>query len=385
MENSRPKLTAWTHLKSGDIKKFDIRLLNCEIYELDNTQFAYLFLDLEIENIHEEKLKNITYEILDYEFNKYIVVINNERDVDFISKIKKLLTSNIWFEAIAGMDNLKSLFSTQIVEPLRNPEKYKKYKLTIPNWVLFFWPPWCGKTYMSRQLADEIWYNFYEVKHSDIASPYIHWSTWKIWEVFREAKSNSPSIVFFDEISSLVPKREWLWSNSEYREEEVWEFLMQLWDASKNSILVIAATNFPDRIDTAIMRSGRMDKRIYIGPPDYKARLALFKMYLAWRPTEDIDYEKLAEVTEVFVNKSIVKRTKIGFTADNEEAYVGQKYYYVASDIELLADNFARKWLELSQSITMDICLDILDNFLPSLSEEQLEYYASFTESYQRL
>lgn len=103
----------------------------------------------------------------------------------------------LWFESIAGMWKLKDLFLQEVIEPIKNPEKYKKYKLSIPNWVLFFWPPWCGKTFISRKLAEEIWYNYYEIKHSDIACPWIHWSTWKIWEVFSIAKDNKPSIIFF--------------------------------------------------------------------------------------------------------------------------------------------------------------------------------------------
>jgi len=128
-------------------------------------------------------------------------------------------------------------------------------------------------------------------------------------------------------------------------------------DASKNQILVIWATNYPDRIDSAIMRSWRMDKRIYIWPPDFDARIELFKMYLKERPTENIDYERLSWLTE----------------------------NYVSSDIQVMCDNFARKALSKDMSINMLICEEVIKNFSPSISVEQLEYYQSFVDSYQRI
>jgi len=339
------------------ISKRESRALNCEIYHLKDSNYLYVFADLQPDDILSNKLKKYNYKPISVWLNTYIGIIHKKFDIDFIEKVKKDLTNHIWFEAIAGMNKLKELFMQEVIEPLKNPEKYKKYKLSIPNGVLFFWPPWCGKTFMSRKLAEEIWYNFYEIKHSDIASPYIHGSTGKIWEVFAAAKENSPSIVFFDEISGLVPKRENIDPTSSHKEEEVNEFLMQLNDASKNNILVIWATNYPDRIDTAIMRSGRMDKRIYIWPPDYEARVDLFKMYLKGRPVEDIDYAKLAEMTK----------------------------QYVSADIQVMCDNFARKALSKDSLITMKICTSVVQWFKPSLTQEEIDYYSSFVDDYQRM
>lgn len=339
------------------IKNRNARILNCEIYEITTWEYLYIFTDIDIQNIIVNKLKKYDTKTISIGLSEYIALFADRVDINLIEKFKKDLTSTIWFESIAGMWKLKTLFLQEVIEPIKNPEKYKKYKLSIPNWVLFFWPPGCGKTFMSRKLAEEIWYNFYEIKHSDIASPYIHGSTWKIGEVFSLAKENRPSIVFFDELSWLVPKRENLTWESQHKEEEINEFLIQLNDASKNQILVIWATNYPDRIDTAIMRSGRMDKRIYIWPPDLEARKDLFKMYLKERPTLDIDYEKLWKLT------------------DN----------YVSSDIQVMCDNFARKALAEDWPITMTICENTIENFTPSISWEDLAYYESFVDSYQRM
>jgi len=353
----KPLLPIWFEIDWKTIKNRNSRILNSEIYELSDWWYLYIFTDLDIQDILLGKLKNYHTKTVTIWLNDYLALFNDRIDINLIEKVKKELTSNIGFESIAGMDKLKKLFLQEVIEPIKNPEKYRKYKLSIPNWVLFFGPPWCWKTFISRKLAEEIWYNFYEIKHSDIACPWIHWSTWKIGEVFALAKENKPSIVFFDELSWLVPKRENLDSTSQYKEEEINEFLIQLNDASKNQILVIGATNYPDRIDTAIMRSGRMDKRIYIGPPDFEARIELFKMYLKERPTENIDYERLAGLTE----------------------------NYVSSDIQVMCDNFARKSLAEDCSINMTTCENVIKNFSASISIEQLEYYQSFVDSYQRI
>lgn len=333
------------------------RMLNCEIYKLSNEKYLYIFVDIQDEDILQSKIRKHDSIIISIWLSDYIAIIEDKYDSNLIESLKRDITHEMGFESISGMKSLKDLLYQEVICPIQEPEKYKKYKLSIPNWILFFWPPWCGKTFISRKLAEEVGYNFYELKHSDIASPFIHGATGKIWEIFQIAKENKPSIVFFDEISWLVPKREELSWNQQYKEEEVNEFLMQLNDAGKNQILVIWATNFPDRIDSAIMRSGRMDKRIFIWPPDFEARIDLFKMYLKGRPIKNIDYEELAKLTE----------------------------YYVTADIEVLCDNFARKALSIWWNITMEICWECIQKFKSSLTKEQLEFYQEFMENYQRL
>lgn len=362
------------------IVKRKVRVANCEIYGLSNWEFLYLFLDVFYDDVLPWKREQFDAFMIRCWISDLLWVIHKEYDLDIVQEIVKKLTSKIGFEAVAGMGKLKDLFMQEVIEPIKNPEKYKKYKLWIPNWILLFWPPGCGKTYISRKLAEEIWYNYYEVKHSDVSSPYIHGWTWKIWEVFKTAKKNSPSIVFFDEISWLLPKRDDLSWWQQYKEEEVNEFLMHLNDAWDNQILVIGATNFPDRIDEAIMRSWRMDKRIYIDIPDFEARSALFKMYLKDRPCTWINYNYLAKMTEVRSRDS--SERIIWFVQTNTNKVMN---YYVASDIELLCDNFARKALSTWVDIDMEICENIISSFQPSLTEEQLNYYQWYVENYQRL
>lgn len=375
----KPLLPNWFSVQWEIIKNRVNRVLNTEIYELESWSYLYVITDVQMMDVSGDKIRKNNLFPVNIWCNQYVWFIWDRVEILGLEKLKKNLVTTIWFESIAWMHELKDLFMKEIIEPLREPEKYKKYKLPIPNWVLFFGPPGCWKTFISRKLAEEIGYNFYEIKHSDLATPYIHGSTWKIWEVFAMAKENRPSIVFFDELSWIVPKRENLDIWSQFREEEVNEFLMQLNDASKNQILVIWATNFPDRIDTAIMRAWRMDKRIYIWAPDHQARVELFEMYLKDRPLEGVDFDKLADLTWW----EEVGETSIWFDTWTSAKKFSERY--VSSDIQVMCDEFARKALRNNSAITMDICKEVIKNFTPSVSYEDLQYFKSFVEWYQRV
>lgn len=185
---------------------------------------------------------------------------------------------------VAGMKKLKELLIEEVVGPIKNPSLYQRFGLTWPNGILLFGPPGCGKTYISRQLAEEIDFYFVELIPSDIASAYIHETTRRIRDVFRKAEKNAPAIIFIDELDAMVPVRSTLGGHQEYKSEEITEFLVQLNDCAKRGILVIAATNEPDKIDPAVLRTGRIDKVIFVGPPDEEARKALLEMYLHNRP-----------------------------------------------------------------------------------------------------
>lgn len=340
--------------KNISVKNRVEKVFFTEVYELSNNKFLYLFTNLKTSDVKGRKDKLLKVE---YGGNDYLGLITDTHSHDNVTEIIDGLTQLKGFDAVAGMSDLKKILLEDVIKPLLHPEKYEKFKLSIPNGVLLYGPPGCGKTYIIRKLAEELGYNFTEVKHSDIASSYIHGTTGKVGKLFDMAKMKAPSIVFIDEIEGLIPRRESLGSESQHKQEEINEFLMQLNDAGKNKILVVAATNRPQLIDTALLRAGRMDKRIMVPPPDKEAREELFKLFLSDRPTKDIDYEELANLTE----------------------------YYVSSDIELIATESARNALVSGKEyIDQSDIEETIKRTAPSIVEDEIEYYKQFAHMERR-
>ena len=293
--------------------------------------------------------------------NEFIKALNNEIEVEDVDLIqiqksskelgkKKTTYSSVakgkGFSAIAGMQNLKDQLQVDVIDALRSPDEYKKYGVTIPNGMLLYGPPGCGKTFFAKHFAEEVGFNFMLIKPSSLKSRYVNATQENIAKMFKEAEENGPTIIFIDEMNELLPDRE---SDShEMSKSAVNEMLAQMDRTGEKGIFIIGATNYPHMIDSAILRAGRLDKKIYLSPPDFEARKAMFEMYLKTRPVDfGIDYEKLALVT------------------DN----------YVAADIELIVNDASRYALKSKGRITMQNLEDIIKNTNPSVSISELKKY----------
>ena len=209
------------------------------------------------------------------------------------------------FEDIAGMQELKDLLQKTVIFVLQNKELAKEYRLTPPNGMLLYGPPGCGKTFFAEKFADQTGFSFILVKSSDLASVYVHGSQEKIGKLFKVAEANAPTVLCFDEFDAFVPNRSA--PGSSYVSGEVNEFLSQLNNCSKRGIFVVGTTNRPDMIDPAVLRTGRLDKHIYVPMPDHDARKEMFAIYLKGRPYEAdaMDFDHLADLTEGYIASDI--------------------------------------------------------------------------------
>jgi len=304
------------------------RIFFTEVYLLSNDKYLYIFTSIKPEEIVNRGKK---YDLITIRLDckKYLGVIIDQYSHEKIITIIDDLTNRRGFDCIAGMLELKQLLIAEVINPLKNPEKFKKFKVSIPNGIILYGPPGVGKSFIVRKLAEELGYNYVEVKSSDLATPFIHGSVGNIGKAFDMAKQNAPTVLCFNEISALVPERRNLNQSSSYKEEETSEFLTQLEEAADSNVLVIGTTNFLERIDEAVMRPGRFDKKIYVPLPDFEARKGIFKIALIDRPYDkDIDFEKLASLTANYSSADIVEgivETASRMAANLDKSHIDQK------------------------------------------------------------
>jgi len=290
----------------------------------------------------DEFLKSLNGEIEVEEIKEKIIQPIEEK-----KKVASSVKKDKGFSAIAGMKKLKDQLKNDVIDVIENPEEYKKHNLGLPNGMLLYGPPGCGKTFFAERFAEEAGYNFIKVVSSDIASIYVHGSQEKIGNLFKDAREKAPTILYFDELDAMVPNREKF--NNQSQSGEVNEFLSQLDNIGESGVFVIGSTNKPDLIDKAVLRAGRLEKWFYIPPPDLEARKSMFEIYLKDRPLDfGINYSKLAELTE----------------------------NYVSSDIKLLIDEASRKTIrDKAKRVSMETIEFIIKNQRPTVPLSELKKY----------
>lgn len=251
------------------------------------------------------------------------------------------------FAAVAGMEELKQKMREEVIEPLHNPEEYHRYGVTIPNGMLLYGPPGCGKTFFAKHFAEEVGFCFMCITPATLKSRYVNATQENIAKMFKEAEENAPTVIFIDEMNELVPNRD-DGNVHEMSRSAVNEMLAQMDRTGEKGVFIIGATNYPNMIDPAILRAGRLDKKYYIGVPDFEARIALFKLYLEKRPYDfGLDYPQLADMTQG----------------------------YVSADIQLIVNDASRNALRQHSKITMELLKTAISNTNPSLSNNELRKY----------
>lgn len=338
-------------------KKKPLRILDREKFELDEQIINTLSRAL-AENV-DERFHSVEQFISALKGEVVVTAVKNGGSTSNGSgekPTKKTVKKGNGFADVVGMEELKEKLRFDVIDLLQNPEEAKKWGISIPNGILFYGPPGCGKTFFAEKFAEEAGLNFIKVSCSDVASPYIHGGQDKIAAIFEDARKNAPTILFLDEVEVMISDRGS--HNNSSMAGEVNEFLVQLNNCGESGVLVIGATNYPTVIDKAALRAGRLEMKYYIPQPDKTARKALLELYLK-RTRRDlgIDYDGLAEKTE----------------------------NYSSSQIKLLVDEAIRlSRRKHDDCVTNDTLLEIINKTTPELSSEDIARHEAIRDEFER-
>jgi transitional endoplasmic reticulum ATPase len=211
-----------------------------------------------------------------------------------------------WDDA-GGLDHIKEELKEAIEWPLKHSDLFKKANTHSPKGILLYGAPGTGKTLLAKAVANESGVNFISVKGPSLISKYVGESERGIREVFKKAKQASPTILFFDEIDSLVPKRSESSTDAHVTERVISQFLTEMDGIEElKGVVVLAATNRLDLIDPALLRSGRFDLLFELPTPDEETRLSIFEIHTKNKPLyKDVDLRTLAKKTDGLVGADI--------------------------------------------------------------------------------
>ncbi len=264
---------------------------------------------------------------------------------------------DVHWEDVGGLENAKQELIEVVEWPLKYPDAFKRIGIEPPHGILLYGPPGTGKTLLARAVATESEANFISIKGPQLLSKWVGESEKGVRETFRKAKMAAPTIIFFDEIDALVPKRGSGFGDAHVTERVISQLLTELDGLEKlENVVVIGATNRPDLVDPALLRPGRFDRLVLAPAPDEEARLEILKIHTKGMPLgKDVNLKLLAK--------------EIGG--------------YSGSDIAALCREAAMRVLRKDikgKEVRMQHFREAMEGIKPSLTPEMTKAYETFTE-----
>ncbi|MFB6300494.1 MAG: AAA family ATPase, partial [Halobacteriales archaeon] len=257
----------------------------------------------------------------------------------------------VTWEDVGGLENAKRGIQEAVEWPLRTPERFERMGIDPPSGVLLYGPPGTGKTLMAKAVANETNANFISVRGPQLLSKWVGESEKAIRQTFRKARQVSPCVIFFDELDALAPSRGQDMGNN-VSERVVNQLLTELDGLEEmEEVMVIGATNRPDMIDPALIRSGRFDRLVMVEAPELEGREEILKIHTGDTPlAADVSLREIAEITDGYVGsdlRSIAREAAIEALRDDPEA----------ADVEM------RHFRAAMESVRPTITDDLLDYF----------------------
>ena len=254
-------------------------------------------IDLETEKIPSKILQSMDIKIIDFYDAMHEVVPTALREF-YVER------SKIYWENVGGLDEAKKVLEENLIAAMNEPEKFLKLGIKPPKGALLYGPPGCGKTILARALSTESGGNMILVRGPEILSKWVGESEKAIREIFRKAKSASPCVIIFDEMDSLARTKSG--EESGVGETILSQLLTEMEEGSSSRVVVIGITNRPDMIENSMLRSGRLDLRIYVPPPDEKGRLKIIEILTESMPlSSDVKLKEIAVATQNYSGADI--------------------------------------------------------------------------------
>jgi len=306
---------------------------------------------------------------------------------------------NVKWEDIGGLEAVKKQLIEMVQWPFEHPEIFMKYGQKPSRGVLFFGPPGCGKTLLAKAVASESVANFISVKGPELLTMWFGESEANVRDVFDKARAAAPCILFFDELDSIAKARGGSSGDAGGAGDRVMNQLLTEMDGvtAQKMVFFIGATNRPDILDPAMLRPGRLDSLIYIGLPDFEARISIFKACLRKSPVDPgVDYEYFADRTEGFSGADIsgickaAAKSAIRLCIDAERKIWEKKEAKrkaaeaEGKDYDSDADEELKDVKDLVPYLTKEMLKDALDNTAPSVTKDQLDRYMKYKRDMER-
>jgi SpoVK/Ycf46/Vps4 family AAA+-type ATPase len=253
----------------------------------------------------------------------------------------------IRFADIAGLEDLKRTVRLQIIEPFLKPGVFARFKKRAGGGVMLYGPPGCGKTMLARAVATECNAEFISIGIADVLNMWIGESERNLVALFEKARHSRPCVLFFDELDALAFSRSK--AQSEHTRQVVNEFLSQLdgFGADNQGVLILAATNMPWDVDSAMKRPGRFSRSVFVPPPDLEARRQIIELKLVGIPHEGIDSRAIAAVTPHFSGADIDGLVELA------KDFVLEEYVAQNQERPILQDDLQRAARDM-QASTLD-------------------------------
>jgi AAA family ATPase, CDC48 subfamily len=323
-------------------------------------------LDLESDEIDAEVLESI--EVLESDFKDALKGIEPSALREVFVEVP-----DVTWDDVGGLGETKERLRETIQWPLEYPEVFEELDMAAAKGVMLYGPPGTGKTLLAKAVANEAESNFISIKGPELLNKYVGESEKGVREVFSKARENAPTVVFFDEIDAIATERG---SNSEgsgVGERVVSQLLTELDGLeSLEDVVVIATSNRPDLIDSALLRPGRLDRHVHVPVPDEEARRKIFDVHTGAKPlADDVDLDNLARKTEGYVGADI--------EAVCREASMAASREFIGSvDPEEVGESVG------NVRVTMSHFEEALEEVQPSVTEETKRQYEEIERKFNQ-